>query len=83
MGPFPKPEGKKNQVGLEAEVGISIKGEKDQSGRDLLAGHFSGLKRTFTDSAGMLSLFLFCVLWKRSKIDPVSTLFFKRHSDQI
>ena len=56
---------KKNQVGLEAEVGMSTKGEKDQSGRDLLAGHFSGLKRKFTGSAGMLSLFLFCVLWKR------------------
>ena len=44
---------------------MSTKGEKDQSGKNLLAGHFSGLKRTFTDSAGMLSLFLFCVLWKR------------------
>ena len=46
-------------------MGMSTKGEKDQSGRNLLAGHFSGLKRTFTDSAGMLSLFLFPVLWKR------------------
>ena len=44
---------------------MSIKGEKDQSGRDLLAGHFSRLKRTFTNSAGMLSLLLFCILWKR------------------
>ena len=44
---------------------MSTKGEKDQSVRDLLAGHFSWLKRTFTDSAGMLSLFLFCILWKR------------------
>ena len=35
IGLFPKLEGGKNQVGLEAEVGISIKGEKDQSGRDL------------------------------------------------
>ena len=65
MGLFPKLEGGKNQVGSEAEVGMSTKGEKDQSGRDLLAGHFSGLKRTFTDSAWMLSLFLFRVLWKR------------------
>ena len=56
---------KKNQVGSEAEVGMSTKGEKDQSGRRPLAGHFSGLKLTFTDSAGMLSLFLICVLWKR------------------
>ena len=44
---------------------MSTKGEKDQSGKDLRAGHFSGLKHTFTDSVGMLSLFLFCVLWKR------------------
>ena len=65
MGLFPKIEGEKNQVGSEAEVGKSTKGEKDQSGRRPLAGHFSGLKRTFTDSAGMLSLFLFCVLLKR------------------
>ena len=32
---FPKLEGGKHQVGLEAEVGISTKGEKDQSGRNL------------------------------------------------
>ena len=65
MGLFPKLEGGKNQVGSEAEVGMSTKGEKDQSGKNLLAGHFSGLKRTFTDSTGMLSLLLFCVFWKR------------------
>ena len=35
IGLFPKLEGGKNQVGSEAEVGISTKGEKDQSGRDL------------------------------------------------
>ena len=64
-GSFKSLKVEKNQVGSEAEVGMSIKGEKDQSGRDLLAGHFSGLKRTFMDSSGMLSLFLFCVLWKR------------------
>ena len=54
-GPFPKLEGGKHQVGSDAEVRISIKGEKDQSGRgswDIL----SGLKRTFADSAWMLSL---------------------------
>ena len=65
MGPFPKLEGGKHQVGSDAEVGMSTKGEKDQSGMNLLAGHFSGLKRTFTDSAGMLNFFLLCVLWKR------------------
>ena len=64
-GSFQSLKVEKNQVGSEAEVGMSIKGEKNQSGRDLLAGHFSGLKRTFMDSAGMLSLFLFYVLWKR------------------
>ena len=42
IGLFPKLEGGKHQVGLEAEVGISIKGEKDQSGRDLWRGSFSG-----------------------------------------
>ena len=47
------------------KVEMSTKGERDQSGRDLLARHFSGFKRTVTDSAWMLSLFLFCVLWKR------------------
>ena len=37
-------------------MGISIKGEKDQSGRNLGREIFSGLKRTFADSAWMLSL---------------------------
>ena len=59
MGPFPKLEGGKHQVGSDAEVRISIKGEKDQSGKDLGEGHFSGLKRTFADSAWMLSLVSF------------------------
>ena len=35
IGLFRNLEGGKHQVGSEAEVGISIKGEKDQSGRDL------------------------------------------------
>ena len=56
---FPKLEGGKHQVGLEAEVGISTKGEKDQSGKNLLEGHFFGLNRTFADSAWMLSLVSF------------------------
>ena len=38
---------------------MSTKGEKDQSVRDLLKGHFSGLKSTFADSAWMLSLVSF------------------------
>ena len=32
---FPEFEGGKHQVGSEAEVGISIKGEKDHSVKDL------------------------------------------------
>ena len=59
MGPFPKLEGEKHQVGSDAEVGISIKGEKDQSGGGSGKGHFFGLKRTFADSAWMLSLVYF------------------------
>ena len=51
MGPFPKLEGGKHQVGSDAEVRISIKGEKDQSEGDLGRDIFSGLKRTFADSA--------------------------------
>ena len=37
MDLFLELEGGKHEVGLEAEVGISIKGEKDQSGMDLWA----------------------------------------------
>ena len=59
MGPFPKLEGGKHQVGSDAEVRISIKGEKDQSGRDLGRDIFPGLKRTFAVSAWMLSLVSF------------------------
>ena len=59
MGPFPKLEGGKHQVGSDAEVRISIKGEKDQSGSGSWEGHFSGLKRTFADSTWMLSLVSF------------------------
>ena len=59
MGIFPNIEGGKNQVGSDAEVGVSVKGEKDQSGRDLLAGHFSGLGQTFDDFSRMLSLVSF------------------------
>ena len=35
-------EGGKHEVGSEAEVGINIKGEKDQSGKDLWRGTFLG-----------------------------------------
>ena len=59
MGPFPKLEGGKHQVGSDSKVRIGIKGEKDQSGSGSWKGHFSGLKRTFADSAWMLSLVSF------------------------
>ena len=38
------------------EVGISIKGHRDQIGKDLGTDIFFGLKRTFADLAWMLSL---------------------------
>ena len=59
IGLFPKLEGGKHQVGLEAEVGISTKGEKDQSGRNLWRSTFPGLGRTFDDFSRMLSLVSF------------------------
>ena len=65
IGLFPKLEGGKHQVGSETEVGISTKGEKDQSGRDLWRGTFSGSDRHLMIFLGCLAWFLFCVLWKR------------------
>ena len=62
---FSKLEGGKHQVGSEAEVGNQYERRERSKWKGPFAGHFSGLKRMFTDSAGMLSLFLFCVLWKR------------------
>ena len=44
MGLFSKLEGGKHQVGSDAEVRISIKGEKDQSGRDLWRDIFPSSK---------------------------------------
>ena len=64
-GLFLKLEGGKNKVGSEAEVGNEYKGRERSKWKGPFAGHFSGLKRAFTDSDWMLSLFLFCVLWKR------------------
>ena len=62
---FPKLEGGKHHVGSEAEVGISTKGEKDQSGRNLWRGTFPGSDAHLMNFLGCLSWFLFCVLWKR------------------
>ena len=65
IGLFPKLQGGKHQVGSEAEVGISIKGEKYQSGRDLWIGTFPGSDAHLLIFLGYLAWFLFCVLWKR------------------
>ena len=65
IGLFPKLEGGKHQVGSEAEVGISTKGKKDQSGRDLWRGTFPGSNARLLILLGCLAWFLFCVLWKR------------------
>ena len=62
---FLKLEGGKQQVGSKAEVGISKKGEKDQSGRDLWRGTFPGSDAHLMIFLGCLAWFLFCVLWKR------------------
>ena len=65
IGLFPKLEGGKHQVGSEVEVGISIKGEKDQSGRDLWRGSFSSSGTHLLIFSRCLALIFFCVLWKR------------------
>ena len=65
IGLFSKLEGGKHQVGSEAEVRNQYKRRERSKWKGPFAGHFSGLKRVFTDSAWMLSLFLLCVLWKR------------------
>ena len=65
IGLFPKLEGGKHHVGSEAEVGISTKGEKDQSGRDLGRGTFPGSNAHLMIFLGCLAWFLFCVLRKR------------------
>ena len=62
IGLFPKLEGGKHQVGSEAEVGISTKGDKDQSGRNLRRGTFPGSDAHLMISLGCLAWFLFCVL---------------------
>ena len=65
IGLFPKLEGGKNQVGSKVEVGISIKGEKDQSGSDPWRGTFPCLDADLLILRECIAWFLFCVLWKR------------------
>ena len=65
IGLFTNLEGGKHQVSSKAEVGISTKGEKDQSGKDLGRGTFLGSNARLLILLGCLAWFLFCVLWKR------------------
>ena len=60
-----KIEGGKHQVGSKAEVGTSIKGEKDQSGMDFWRGTFPGSDAHLLIFLECLAWFLFYVLWKR------------------
>ena len=59
IGLFSKLEGGKHTVGSEAEVGNQYKRRERSKWKGPWEGHFSGLKRTFTDSAWMLSLVSF------------------------
>ena len=59
IGLFSKLQGGKHQVGLEPEVGNEYKRRERSKWKGPLEGHFSGLKRTFIDSAWMLSLVSF------------------------
>ena len=59
IGLFSKIEGGKHQVDSEAEVGNEYKRRERTKWKGPLEGHVSGLKRTFTDSAWMLSLVSF------------------------
>ena len=51
IGLFSKLEGGKHQVGSEAEVRDQYKRRERSKWKGPLEGHFSGLKRMFTDSA--------------------------------
>ena len=59
MGPFPKIEGGKHQVGSEAEEGNHYKRGERSKWKGSLEGHFSGLGRTFDVFSQMLSLVSF------------------------
>ena len=83
METFPKLEGGKHQVGSDAEVRISIKGEKDQSKRNLWRDIISELKRAFADSAWMRSLVSFLRLMEEVRNIPWLHSIINRYSDQI
>ena len=59
IGLFSKLQGGKHQVGSEYEVGNQYKTRERSKWKGPLEGHFSELKRMFTDSAWMLSLVSF------------------------
>ena len=61
-GSFQSLKVEKNQVGSEAEVGMSTKGEKDRSGRDLLRDTFPGSNARLRILLGCLVCFFsaFC-----------------------
>ena len=67
IGLFPKLEGGKNLVGSEAEVGISTKGEKDQSGSDLGRDTFPGSNARLLILLGCLVCFFFAFCGRGKK----------------
>ena len=94
IGLFPKLEGGKYQVGSEAEVGISTKGEKDQSGRDLWRGTFPSSDAHLLIFSRMLSLVSFlCFVeevrnrpWLHSILSGIlgpNFMFFLNHLNQF
>ena len=76
MGPFPKLEGGKHQVGSDVEVGINIKGEKDQSGRDLWRDTFPGSNARLLILLGCSVCFFsaFCGRGKKYTLAPLYSL---------
>ena len=76
MGPFPKLEGGKHQVGSDAEVGISIRGEKDQSGRYLGQDTFPGSNACLLILLRCSVCFfsVFCGRGKKYTLDPLYSL---------
>ena len=76
MGPFPKLEGGKHQVGSDAKVRISIKGEKDQSRKDLGRDIFPGSNARLLIRLGCLACFFseLCGRGKKYTLAPLYSL---------
>ena len=64
-------------------MGISIKGEKDKSGKDLWRGTFSGLDAHLLIFFPMLSLDSFLRFMEEVRNRPWLHSIFKGYSDQI